>query len=455
MRKKIFMAAATALLGVLGAFSLQAQAPEQPAAQNSKPNIESLEQRSKAAFAAGDALSAYDANLQLHELRPYKGEYMYDIVRAAALQDRKSEAYEMMLKMQRQGMSYDFNQTEDTLNIRKTEVYTYVNDLMVEAGKSAGEGTVAFRLPGDPSDFQAIAWDAGRNRFLVGTAAKGEVLAVAENGAVEVLLQANGENGMWSVNGLAADKERNRLWISSAATPKFAGFGPALSNQGALFEFNLETLELVKQYFLPIDALPHELGGLALTDDGHVYVFDRALPIVYRKTPDGDRLEAFVASKELASFSAIAVTPDNSRLFVADRVKGVFVVDPVAEQAAMLGGPDNLNLGGIEGIEYAAGELVIVQSGFQPQRLMRLKLAASGSVVEAVTPMAVALAEYDGPGIGAIRDGALYYFANARTTAEDRRSELLVMRTPLDSGKAIVPPDIRKFQQSLKDRQKQ
>jgi hypothetical protein len=455
MRKKFFMVAAMALLGVLGASSLQAQAPEQPAVQDSKPSIESLEQRSKAAFAAGDAVTAYDANLQLHELRPYKGEYMYDIVRAAALQDRKSEAYEMMLKMQRQGMSYDFNQTEDTLNIRRTEVYRYLNDVMVETGKPAGEGTVAFRLPGDPSDFQAIAWDASRNRFLVGTAAKGEVLAVGEDGAADVLLQANGGNGMWSVNGLAADVERNRLWISSAATPKFAGFTPALSNQGALFEFNLETLELVKQYFQPIDSLPHELGGLTVTDDGHVYVFDRALPIVYRKTPDGDRLEAFVGSKELASFSDIAVTPDNSRLFVADRVKGVFVVDPVAEQAAMLTGADDLNLGGIEGIEYTAGELVIVQPGFQPQRLMRLKLAANGSVVETAEPMAVALAEYDGPGVGAIREGALFYFANARTTAEDSRSELLVMRTPLDSGEVIVPPEMRKFQQSLKEPQKQ
>ena len=455
MRKKFFVAAATALLSVLNLSSLQAQEAEQPVAQLAKPDIESLEKRSREAFAGGDALSAYDVNLQLHELRPYEGEYMYNIVRAAALGNRRAEAYEMMLKMQRQGMSYDFDQSEDTININGSEVYRYVNDLMVEAGKPSGEGTVAFQLPGNPSDFQAIAWDASRNRFLVGTAEKGEVLAVGEDGEVDVLLQANEKNGMWSVNGLAAHVGQNRLWISSAATPKFAGFAPALANQGALFEFNLETLELVKQYFLPIDSLPHELGGLAVTDDGHVYVFDRALPIVYRKTPDGDRLEAYVASKELVSFSDIAVTPDNSRLFVADRVKGVFVVDPIAEQASMLGGPDNLNLGGIEGIEYAAGQLVIVQSGFQPQRLMRLQLAASGSVVETVAPMAVALAEFDGPAAGAIRDGALYYFANSKSAAGDGGDKLLVLRTPLDAGEAIVPPDIRKFQQSIKDKQKQ
>jgi len=455
MPNTVLQRSATALLCLLVSGPLLAQdpAPEAAAQQSPPPSIESLEQQSAEAFAAGDAQRAYEVNVQLHERRPYTVDYMVDAVRAAALQDRKTEAYEMMLKMQRQGLSYDFNQTDDTRNIRKTEVYTYVNDLMVEAGKPAGEGQIAFSLPGTPADFQAIAWDAGRGKFLVGTAARGTVLAVAEDGSSEVLLEAAGFKGMWSVNGLATDPARNRLWISTAATPKFENFVPAEQNQGALLEFNLETLELVNQFLLPIDKLPHELGSLALTDDGHVYVIDRALPVVYRKAPDSDRLEAFVGSRELESFSDLAVAPDNSRLFVADRVRGVFVVDPVAEQATMLSGPDNLNLGGIEGIEYADGKLFIVQGGLRPQRLMRLELAASGSAVDALAPMAVALPEFDQPGIGAILGKALYFFANSG--AAEGADAVQVMRTPLESGQAIVPPDLRKFQQSIKNRQQQ
>jgi len=448
MRKIASMRAAAALFSLFIAGSPQAQAPAPAAEQSPLPSIESLEQQSAEAFAAGDAQRAYDINLQLHERRPFTADYMVDIVRAAALQDRKTEAYEMMLKMQRQGLSYDFNQTDDTLKIRRTEVYQYVNDLLVEAGNPAGEGQIAFTLTGAPADFQAMTWDSSRGKFLVGTAARGTVLAVSEDGSTEVLLRADGNSRMWSVNGLAADPVRNRLWISTAATPKFENFTAAQANQGALLEFNLETLEPVNQYFLPIDALPHELGSLALTEDGHVYVIDRALPVVYRKTPDGDRLEAFVGSRELVAFSDLAVAPDNSRLFVADRVRGVFVVDPVAEQASMLAGPDNLNLGGIEGIEYAAGNLFITQGGLRPQRLMRLELAASGSAVESVAPMAVALPGFNRPGTGAILGQALYFFANPG--AADAAQ---VMRIPLDAGQTIVPPDLRKFQQSLKKRQ--
>jgi hypothetical protein len=94
---------------------------------------------------------------------------------------------------------------------------------------------------------------------------------------------------------------------------------------------------------------------------------------------------------------------------------------------------------------------VVVQGGLQPQRLMRLELAASGSAVEAIAPMAVDLPQFDQPGVGAILGNALYYFANSG--AEESGDGLLVLRTSLDAGKDIVPPDIRKFQEKKKHRE--
>jgi hypothetical protein len=198
---------------------------------------------------------------------------------------------------------------------------------------------------------------------------------------------------------------------------------------------------------LPIDARPHELGSLAVTDQGHVYAIDRASPIVYLKAPESDRLEAFVANWKLGSFSDIAVTPDNSRLFVAEPRMGVFVVDPVGKQAAMLKGPDTLNLSGIEGVEYVNGQLIVVQGGLKPQRLMRLTLDANGSAVETVSPMAVALPEFSRPGIGTLQGQDLYYLANPGAGAE--AAELVVLRTPLDAGQEIVAPDMRLFQEKM------
>jgi hypothetical protein len=65
--------------------------------------------------------------------------------------------------------------------------------------------------------------------------------------------------------------------------------------------------------------------------------------------------------------------------------------------------------------------------------------------------MVVAMVEYDRPGLSAIRGDALFYFAN--TGSSDAEGGALVMRTALNAGKTIVPPDLRKFQESIKQRQ--
>lgn len=371
MPRLLFAGIAAAITVFLFTAPLQAQsandqqAAEQPASakntvehktgQQQLQEAAELQKQSEEAYAAEKWVAFYVANMKLAKLRPYEPEYMVNIVRACARLDRKSTAYHYMLKMQQQGLSYDFSSIEDTVGIRDTEAYGYINNLLVEAAKPAGEAAVAFELKGNAGDFQAVAWDNTRGRYLVGTEADGSLIAVSEKGKTKLLIEADEDNGLWSISGLAVDEENNRLWISSSATAQFSGYSAADRNHGALFELDLETLEIIGRYNLPVDALTHELGSLALTSDGHVYVIDRATPIVYHKLPDSDRLEAFFAGPELVELRDIAVTPDNSRVFIADAYKGILVIDPVAQQAGLLTGPETLNLGGITAMEYQGG----------------------------------------------------------------------------------------------------
>jgi DNA-binding beta-propeller fold protein YncE len=424
------------------------QPPPQGARSERPPeDAAELEEQSRKAYADGKYLPFYIANLKLHKMRPHVPQYMINLVRASALLEKTNTAYHYMHMMQQQGLSFDFNSTDDTLSIRGTQAYDYINNMMIEADAPAGEGTVAVTLPGPPRDYAALAWDPSRERLLVGTIREGKLLAVAADGSTETLLQAGDDNGLWSITGLAVDAARERLWISSAASPAFDAFSAADQNRSALFEFDLGTLELLGHSYVPVDALQHRLGSVAVTGDGEVYVIDTATPIVYRKVPGKDRLEAFVASEQLAGFSDLAVTPDNSRLFAADPVMGVFLVDPKAQQAAMLGGPDNLNLAGIGGIAYADGQLFTVQGGIAPQRLMRLGLDATGVAVAEVSPMAVALEPFDGPRLATIRGGDLYYFANQGAASAEAGA--IIMRTALDAGSSIQPPNLEQLERAL------
>ena len=435
-------------------FAIAAQAQNQPSSAAQTPltpqEIAALEQDMVRARSEEKWVELYRDALKLHQQRPYTPEYYVEIIRASAALDRRRTAYHFMLQMQQQGLSYDLTAIEETAGMADTEAFQYMNQLMVEAGQPAGEGQALLDLPGSPADIGDLAWDPTRERFLVGTRFEGKLLAVSDGGQVEPLLQSDEENGLWSIDGIAVDPERNSLWIASTASPAFTGFTPADARRGGLFQFSLDSLELVARFNLDVDGLVHSLGSVAVTQAGDVYVVDRATPMVFRKTADGDRLEPFLAMPRLTALTDIAVTPDNSRLFIADAVMGILLVDPSVGRSALLRGPESLNQFGIYGIEFVDGSLVVTQSGLSPQRIMRFELDSGGAEVTSVAPIAIALEGFDTPGVGTLRGEELFYFANHGSASDDDRMRLWV--SPINSGAPIEPPDMRLFKDSMRER---
>lgn len=451
----IYRAIATLVVSLsltVSSFPLAAQiAP----AQALPENVPALLVRANQAYASKDYVTFRDALEQIHKLRPNNSEYMYQLVIAHALLDEKSQAYDLMLRMQRQGLAYDFTLSDDTLNIRGTEVFDYVNDLMKTALAPMGEAEPVFVLPENVRLPEAISWDSSRQKFLVGTIAEGQVLAVGKDGAVEELLRADGQNGLWAILDVLVDQARNRLWVTSASMQAFARFDPVDKGRSALFEFKLDSLELVRRYPVPVDGNPHILGNMALGPDGGVFAADRIVPLVYSKPAGEDKLKPVLALREMVSQRGIAMQPDGRIMYVADREMGIMVVDLMARQARFLAAPETMNLAGIDGLYLVDNALVILQNGIRPQRVMRLQLDASGTRVDSVRPLAVALPEFDFPSFGAIEAGDLYYFASSQgigKTAEPK--PVTVLRTPLDAA-ALVQPDMQQFLQQQADMQKQ
>ncbi len=419
-----------------------------PAKKKIVESVAELEENSRQSYADGKYVRFYVANMKLHELRPYEPRYLENIIAACALVDRKRTAYHYLLQMQRQGLSNDLSKNPDTESIRDTEVWTYLNDLMIGAGEPNGAGEVAFTLTAEQSSPVAISWDESRGLFLVGTETNGTVIAVSEDGSTQVLIEANDENGLWAIRGLFTDTENNRLWVSSAAVPAFSAFEVTDKGRGALLEFDLKTLELKGRFNVPMDGQNHELGPIAVSGDGDIYVADLAHPVVFRKTAKGERLEPFVGSNHLVGIRDIAVSADNGKLYIADSTMGVLVVDSAEQTSIMLAPPDDLNLGGISGLFYYEGKLIMIQNGFQPQRIMRLELDANGTVVTEAIPLANALADFDRPAFGTIKGDDVYYFANP-----GENQAVSVMKTPLNPEGEIESPEMRRMKEQLKGNQ--
>jgi len=450
----LVMAFALAISGL----PLQAQTAA-TATKPAKPeNVPALLARANAAYTAKDYQTFSTTLETLHKLRPNNSEYMYQLVIAYALLNEKAPAYEMMLGMQQQGLAYDFTESEHTGTLEGTEVFDYVNDLLKIAGNPVGEAEPVFVLPENVIMPETIAWDESRQKFLIGTVAEGQVLAVGKDGQVSELLKAGDENGMWAIFDILVDESRNRLWVTSASTPGYLRFDPVENGRSALFEFDLETLAFIRRYPVPVDGQPHILGSMVLDPDGGIYIADRTVPLIYSKPAGEDKLKPVLILKEMVSQRGIAMQSDGRIMYVADREMGIMVVDLKGQQARLLQVPDTFNVGGIDGIYLDNNRLFVIQNGIKPQRVMRLQLDSSGTKVVSVAPLAVALPEFDLPSFGAIEGEDLYYFANSQWIGKQgSQKPVTVVRSSLNSTIDLVKPEMEQFlkQQAEMEKRKQ
>jgi hypothetical protein len=469
MSTKIFLVMLALLSLVPGASTAWAQSSEDKAEPTTRPSppkskaahstifpedVPGLRKLAIESYQNGNYMRFVQATMNLRKKRPYDQEYMVGMVVGAARLGRMNTAYNYMHIMQQQGLSYDFNSTDDTQNIRDTEVYDYLNDLLVKAGDPMGQGRLAFTLPDASVVPETIAWDDGRGRFLVGTIESGSIISVTPSGEVEELLRSADDNGLLAITGLAVDENRGRLWVSTAGVPGFKDVLPTELGRGALLEFDLKTLKFLDRYDVPVDGLPHVPGSIVVTPGGDVYLIDRAVQMVFRKLAGAKKLEAYLANQDLTGFRDLAISDAGSKLYLADAALGIAVVDLGGDTLTMLGGPESMNLGGISGLMFSEGHLFVIQSGITPQRLMRLDLSPDGFSVTKATPLAVALEDFDSPAFGTIQGGTVYYFASGNVAGAQREpSPVKVLKTPVEPSEDIVPVEQRKYEADKLKRQ--
>lgn len=455
---RLIFACSVALLAAMTSFPATAQEAEEPTAGEAAANpapatprrvpatVPMLRRVINEAYAKGEYGTFRQAVLKLREMRPWNAEYMALEVIAHALNEDKSRGYEMMLTMQRQGLSYDFNASEGAKSLRGTEAYDYINDLLVRQGEPAGQAELRFELPADVLLPTAITWDPTREAFLVADARAGAVRQVSPEGEVTELIRADADNGLWSIFGLLVDPENDRLWVTTAANPNFVDYQETDEGRSALVEFTLGELELVRKYPVPADGRPHRLGELARGSDGAIYAVDTILPVIYRLEAGADRLKPFLASSDNVSLRGVTTSGDGRVIYVADREMGIMALDIEGKKAMRVTGPENLNFGGIEGLFWWKDHLVMIQNGNAPQRIMRLSLADDGTTVEEVAPLAIAQPFFDFPNFGTVVGDDLVFLANSHWVQGGEEVEpVRVAATGIAVAPNLMAPDVEKF----------
>jgi hypothetical protein len=253
------------------------------------------------------------------------------------------------------------------------------------AMRDAGAPVIVARLPDADMISEDVAYDARGGRFLVSSVHHGGIYAIA-NGRATSLVGPRADS-TWGMFALGVDTARGVLWATTAALSVTAGYSPPDSGRSALMKYDLRTGALRARYVAP-DGGAHVLGDLVLASSGAVYVSDGLGGGIYALAPEGDSLRVLLPRGTFRSPQTPALSSDGATLFVPDYSVGVAAVEIASGKITWMTHSDSLALTGIDGMYRVGSNLIAVQNGLEPNRIVRLALDESRHRVVRATTIA-------------------------------------------------------------------
>ncbi len=354
---------------------------------------------------------------RLNALSPHNPTVLYNLIASYAMANDKSQAYHLLLATQGAGLGYDLPAEPRFSNLHGTEIWDYLVKLHTSAKDDAfGEGSVAFELPAADRLLESIAYDPQSKSFLLGSARDGVIYRRGADGKLTAWAQPQGQQ-WWSVFDIEVDAQRKVVWVTTAAIPHFKGFKAEMTGRSSLLKIDLATGKLIAAYAPPSDGLPHMLNSIALSSKGDLIVSEGMRGQLFKF--DNDQLVALMAEPKITSIRGLAFSEDGDTLYFADYERGLFGLDLKRGTAFDIAYGGNVVLYGIEGLFVYENQLVAIQNGINPQRVMRFKLVDDGRRIEMGIALDAANASFATPTLGAVVDDDLYFIANSQRSYYD------------------------------------
>ena len=372
-------------------------------------------------------------------LRPDHGGMTYALACADAMTGDTAGAFAMLRRFARLGYTADVMADSDLASLRSLPAFEAIRRALHRNAEPMMRSQAAFTLPERDLLTEGIAFDPGTGAFFIGSVHHRKILRIDRSGRVAEFV-ASARDGLWAPLGMRADSARGVLWVATTAVPQMVGFDTADAGRSGLFAFDLATGALRGRYLLPKDGAPHALGDVTLSRAGDVYASDSRAPAIYRIRAGADTLEQFLASPLLLSAQGMALDREERTMYVADYARGILRVDLASREVRLVPAADTVLTLGIDGLYGVGGDLVGVQNGVTPYRVVRLHLDGDGRRIMSADVLERARPDYAEPTLGVVVGRTLYYVANSQwerfrddgtIDAPDALRNPLVLRLPL------------------------
>ncbi len=365
---------------------------------------------------------------RLIALQPYNANYKFALAKAYALMDDKTSSYNLLVELQNAGLSYPIGDQEGFDNIKGTQVYDYIEEGMRNNGKPYGAGEVVGQISKHYSGmlFENIAYDSKNERFLLPSVRTGAIYELSKDKKFKEIIPAGQpQTGPWGAVDLVVDQVRDVLWVASATMPQYSGTTQENFGNSMISKYRLSTHELLNSFALKRnEQAPILFSALHLSANNSLYFVNLFNQEVFKVTKDGESIESLFALPKFKAIKAITTNKKENILYVSDYDQGVFAVDLATKKVGKIGGKAKGYYGGFDDLFYQDGDLVGIQNGVKPARLMRMMLTED-VLLSNMYPLEAAREEFKALSKGVISGEDVYYFANSQWAKMDFSGRLL------------------------------
>jgi len=354
--------------------------------------------------------------------RPFHPTALYNLAAAFALRGNRDDAVDTLRTLGRMGLVYEPDKDPDFASIRNDAGFGLVVSGMKGNRSPVGHPTIAFRLKNPSLVPEGMAYDENTNSYFVSSVRERRIQRVKSEEEHDFVQP--GAGGLWSALGMNADSKRRLLWVATAALPEMKDAEVSELGQSGLIAYDLDSGAPKKRLLLPADGAKHDLGDVIVTPDGAVYTTDSAGGVLYALNKAQDAFVALTKPGELASPQGLVLSRDKRLLFIADYSLGLFRYDLEDKKLRRMDVDREICVYGIDGLYRFDKDLIAVQNGIRPHRIVRFRLERGGDRVVHAQVLAANRPEFEEPTLGVIVGKRFSFIANSQWDRFDKNHQL-------------------------------
>lgn len=325
------------------------------------------------------------------------------------LTDRTEDALAIAREIAEKGLVLELPSHEAFEGMKNLPDYAPIAAKMSENAKPFGAADIVVEFADNAILPEAISLH--KKRMLIGSVRNGEI--------------RNASSGLApfaKLDGGVFDVEQTETSVFAAVNNQLAferrSDMPAFA---AISELDGRTGAERRRISVASDAL---IGDIEIDAKGNLYASDSLNPRLFVASASDSEARVFKTDDRWANPQGIALDRKRGRLYLADYLTGLFFIDLNSGAVVAIGNPTNAHLGGIDGLYLYRGDLIGVQNGTSPQRVVRVRLDKTGAIATRLDVLARALDGWNEPTHGVVVGREFYYIATSNWPAYDDEGAL-------------------------------